>query len=284
MWPSRQPLRKSHRLAVEPGTACKGTLRKAHKQMKRTRRPPNRSPQREPREKVLRTFLPHAIGVTGGVALAVAAFWFFKRQADQVVGGRTEEYDTLLLQTAHSLASPDADRIMRYATYLGTHVCVGTIAGLTAVTLVRRGRGQDAWTVLISTGGAIGVNTALKNMFQRPRPQELRRLIKLPKSHSFPSGHSLLAAATFPVIAHHLVESRGPMAQFAAHSAAVITILGVGSSRVYFGVHFPSDVFAGFAAGLGWLGVTSLSHTLIDRDRSRARALRKLQSVSSVEI
>lgn len=242
--------------------------------------PPTRDVS-EPRTRPPKTFLPHAIGITGGVILAGAAFWFFKRQADAMTGGKTKEYDTVLLQTAHSLASPTSDRAMRYATYLGTHVAVGTIAGLMAITMVRRGRGHDAWTVIVSTGGAIAVNTILKNMFRRERPQDLRRLIRLPKSHSFPSGHSLLAAATFPIVAHHLVEDAGPLAQFTAHSGAVLAILSVGASRVYFGVHFPSDVLAGFAAGLGWLGITSLSHTLIDRDHSRAR--RKLAPAGSVE-
>jgi membrane-associated phospholipid phosphatase len=116
------------------------------------------------------------------------------------------------------------------------------------------------------------INTLLKNIFRRQRPQERERLIRLPKSHSFPSGHSLLAAATFPIIAHHLTERRGPAAQTVAHSLAGITILSIGFSRVYFGVHFPSDVLAGFAAGAGWLGLTSLTHTLLESRRGGRRA------------
>ena len=50
-----------------------------------------------------------------------------------------------------------------------------------------------------------------------------------------------------------------------AHTIAGATILSVGFSRVYFGVHFPSDVLGGFAAGFGWLGLTSLSHTLSEK-------------------
>ena len=91
--------------------------------------------------------------------------------------------------------------------------------------------------------------------------QELARRIKLPKSHSFPSGHSLLSAATYPIVAHHLVERTSLPVQALVHTMAGMIILSVGFSRVYFGVHFPSDVLGGFAAGFGWLGLTSLSHT-----------------------
>jgi undecaprenyl-diphosphatase len=56
--------------------------------------------------------------------------------------------------------------------------------------------------------------------------------------------------------------------QAVVHSAAGLIILAVGFSRIYFGVHFPSDVLGGFAAGFGWLGLTSLSHTLVDQSEN----------------
>jgi membrane-associated phospholipid phosphatase len=227
------------------------------------------------------SFLPRAIGITGGIAIAGVAFWFFRRQANRVVSGKTLDYDAALLKGARGMASPEADHAFRLATWLGTHPAVGTIAGLTALTMVRRGRPHDAYTVIASTGGAMVVNTLLKRLFRRQRP-EGSRLIRLPKSHSFPSGHSLMAAATFPIIAHHLVENRGAAAQLTGQAIAGITILSVGFSRVYFGVHFPSDVLAGFAAGFGWLGLTSLTHTLVDQERVQGSApgARKLPSTS----
>lgn len=196
--------------------------------------------------------------------LAALAFWFFKKQADHVAEGAADVYDEAILETVHRVDDPRIENTMHAITQLGSHVAIGTVAGLTALTMLRRGRKHDAWTVAVSTGGAMAINTILKNVFQRQRPQELARRIKLPKSHSFPSGHSLLSAATYPIVVHHLVERQSLPVQALAHTAAGMIVLSVGFSRVYFGVHFPSDVLGGFAAGFGWLGLTSLSHTAIE--------------------
>ena len=215
-------------------------------------------------------FLPLAIGTTGGVAIAAVAFWFFKKQAEHVVEGRADALDETILEAVHQIDDPRIHSVMHAVTQLGTHAAIGTAAGLSALAMMRRGRKHDALTIVISTGGAMAINTLLKNIFRRQRPQELARRIKLPKSHSFPSGHSLLSAATYPIVAHHLVERRSLPVQAMVHSASALLILSVGFSRIYFGVHFPSDVLGGFAAGFGWLGLTSLSHTTVDRsDRRR---------------
>ena len=198
------------------------------------------------------------------MVLAGLAFWFFKKQADHVVEGSADRYDDLVMEAVHQIDHPSIQRVLHGATQLGTHAAIGTAAGLTALMMLRRGRRHDAWTLVISTGGAMAINTILKNIFRRQRPQELARRIKLPKSHSFPSGHSLLSAATYPIVVHHLVEEHSLPVQAVAHTVAGMIILSVGFSRVYFGVHFPSDVLGGFAAGFGWLGLTSLSHTAVE--------------------
>ena len=221
----------------------------------------------EPHKRVKRRhrFLPLAIGTTGGVAMAAVAFWFFKKQAEHVVEGRADRYDLMVFDVVHRIDNPGMHRFMEAVTQLGSHAAIGTAAGITALAMLREGRRGDAWTVAVSTGGAMAINTILKNVFQRKRPQELARRIKLPKSHSFPSGHSLLSAATYPIVAHHFVQHRSIATQAVVHSLAGMTILCVGFSRIYFGVHFLSDVLGGFAAGFGWLGLTSLSHTFVER-------------------
>ena len=216
-------------------------------------------------------FLPRAIGTTGGVALAAVAFWFFKEQAENVVEGSAQRYDDAIMKAVHTIDHPSVNKALHAITQLGSHAAISTAAGITALAMLKQGRRDDAWTVVVSTGGAMAINTILKNIFQRQRPQELARRIKLPASHSFPSGHSLLSAATYPIVAHHFVQHRSVAAQGMVHTLAGLAILTVGFSRIYFGVHFPSDVLGGFAAGFGWLGLTALSHTVVDRSSARGR-------------
>lgn len=209
-------------------------------------------------------FLPLAVGRSGGVVLAALALWFFKKQADQVVDGDADRYDEAVMEAVHRIDNAQLTRVLHTSTQLGSHIAIGTAAGVTALLMLRQGRKHDAWTMVVSTGGAMAINTILKNIFRRQRPIEMARRIKLPKSHSFPSGHSLLSAATYPIVVHHLVERHSLPVQAVAHTAVGMIILSVGFSRVYFGVHFPSDVLGGFAAGFGWLGLTSLSHTALE--------------------
>jgi PAP2 superfamily len=228
-----------------------------------------KEPQKKPPKKPKRRqrFLPLAIGTTGSVALAAVAFWFFKKQAEEVVAGRADRFDERVLDVVHTIDNPPMHEAMHAITQLGTHYAIGAAAGVTALMMWRQGRRADAWTVVVSTGGAMAINTILKNIFQRQRPIERARRITLPNSHSFPSGHSLLSAATYPIVAHHLVQNRSVATQAVVHTLSTLTILSIGFSRVYFGVHFPSDVLGGLAAGYGWLGLTSLSHVLMEAGR-----------------
>ncbi len=209
-------------------------------------------------------FLPLAIGRSGGVVLAGLALWFFKKQADQVVEGHADRVDEAIMKGVHQIDHPVIHDVLHVATHLGSHPAIGIAAGVTALMMFQRRRPHDAWTVIVSTGGAMAINTILKNIFRRQRPIEMARRIKLPTSHSFPSGHSLLSAATYPIVVHHLVERHSLPVQAVAHTLVGMTIISVGFSRVYFGVHFPSDVLGGFAAGFGWLGLTSLLHTAVE--------------------
>ena len=211
------------------------------------------TPEKKPKRR--HRFLPLAIGTTGSVALAGVAFWFFKKQAESVVAGRADRYDEVIMDVVHKIDNPPMHEAMNAITQLGAHFVIGSAAGITALAMWRQGRRADAWTVVVSTGGAMIINTLLKNIFQRQRPIERARRITLPDSHSFPSGHSLLSAATYPIVAHHFVQNRSVATQAVVHTLTSLTILSVGFSRVYFGVHFPSDVLGGFAAGYGWLAV-----------------------------
>jgi membrane-associated phospholipid phosphatase len=236
-----------------------GTIQPVKKNRERTASSTTHPPKRR------QQFLPLAIGATGGAILAGAAFWLFKKQADQVAAGKADGRDEAIMESIHTIDNSCMHAALETMTQLGSHPATGVAAGLTAIALFRGGRRAEAWTVVLSTGGAMAIGTILKNVFQRKRPIEMARRIKLPKSHSFPSTHALMSAATYPIVVHHLVRHRSLVAQALVHTLGGMTILSIGFSRVYFGVHFPSDVLGGFAAGLGWLGLTSVTHAVVNR-------------------
>jgi undecaprenyl-diphosphatase len=134
-------------------------------------------------------------------------------------------------------------------------VLVGAAAGA----LLRAGRRRDALTVLL-TLAAVGAGHGIKLLVQRPRP-ELLVIGPAPTGYSFPSAHALFAAALAGVLVPLLEELvKRPWLRRTAQALLVLLALAVGTSRIYLGVHWPSDVASGFvmgaasALGLRWWG------------------------------
>src|SRR5689334_24181937 len=103
-----------------------------------------RGPERR-RVKRRQRFLPLAIGTTGGVALAAVAFWFFKKQAEHVVEGRADRYDEIIMEAVHTIDNAPMHRAMEAVTQLGSHLAIGSAAGLTALAMLKNGKREDAW-------------------------------------------------------------------------------------------------------------------------------------------
>jgi undecaprenyl-diphosphatase len=142
---------------------------------------------------------------------------------------------------------------MFFLTTMGDPLVVGLFVGLAALALWRRGRWIDAVALVIAGGGCGIVNQTLKVLYQRTRPDLFQGPFHL-TSYSFPSGHAMGALVCYGMLAFlgaRLLRKRGPRAALAG--AAALLILGIGFSRVYFGVHFPTDVLGGFIAGAIWL-------------------------------
>ena len=108
------------------------------------------------------------------------------------------------------------------------------------------------WLIVVATLGGLVVSTLLKSAFARPRPSVVPHLSMVYTS-SFPSGHSMLSATVFLTLGALLGRFVKPfrLKAYFLIIALVLTLL-VGVSRVYMGVHYPTDVLAGWAAGLAW--------------------------------
>jgi undecaprenyl-diphosphatase len=191
-----------------------------------------------------------------GVALSI---WSFVLLADLVTGGRTQSLDDRLMLALRVDGRPADPRgpdwlpgTMRDITALGSppvlSLFVFAVAGALAV---RRQLHALALLIVASASGLL-LNELLKNLFGRPRPPLDFHLTQV--SHmSFPSGHAMLSAIIYLTLAAFLARLVQPRAlKLYFVGLAVLLSLLVGVSRVYLGVHYPSDVLAGWTAGLAW--------------------------------
>jgi undecaprenyl-diphosphatase len=131
-------------------------------------------------------------------------------------------------------------------------ICVGLVLLLLATSRV----GDAVWAAVTLTGIHLVVTPVLKEMFDRPRPDE-GSAVPLPSSDSLPSGHASGAVVTFGVLAA-LGAERWPERARLLWTGAALVALAVGASRVVLNVHFVTDVVAGFCLGLAWLAAALL--------------------------
>jgi undecaprenyl-diphosphatase len=185
--------------------------------------------------------------------------------SDEVRERSTQTFDEQVLRALRDPAEPGRPRGPRWlaesardVTALGSMtvlaLVVVAVGGFLA--LVRRWR--TLALVLVSTLGGVGVNTLLKDVVARPRPSVVPHLTEV-LSASFPSGHAMLSAIVYLTLAallSELVSSRW-------HKAYLVTVglgltLLIGLTRMYLGVHYPTDVLGGWMAGLGWALLSGL--------------------------
>jgi undecaprenyl-diphosphatase len=193
------------------------------------------------------------------VILAAAVLFAFARLANAVGRGGTEAFDEWLivaLRTPGDLADPIGPRwleeTMRDFTAIGSTgvltVMVLTIAGFLAMTR----KGHAALFVLASVGGGVLISQTMKWAYARPRPDLVPHGAEV-FTASFPSGHSMMSAVVYLTLGALLARTQPDRAvkNYILAIAVLLTIL-VGVSRVYLGVHWPTDVLAGWALGGVW--------------------------------
>lgn len=190
----------------------------------------------------------------GAVVGALAAFH------EEIVEPRLSHLDQVGLSAVHGWASPPLTAIMLALILLGAPLPIALLALGVTVLLWRARRCIEASACLAAVVGAVGLDLALKQWFHRQRP-DVAWALGHESSFSFPSGHAMLSMAIFGGLAytagHWLWRRRTAGSRWAAAlvgAAVALLIGGIGLSRVYLGVHYPSDVLGGFLGGSLWLG------------------------------
>jgi membrane-associated phospholipid phosphatase len=207
-----------------------------------------------------------------GLLLALMAGAFFGWLGDEVLEGDTQILDDQFRQLVNRRATPTLTEIMLFASIWGAPRRLGIVAAVVTVIFLTRGWQRGALLVVITLLGAALLDGGLKLLFSRERPVAFFEDYPSPSSFSFPSGHSLFATAFFGGLAV-LLWARVRRAGFrlAVWLAAIGCILLIGFSRIYLGVHYPTDVAGGFAAGTVWVGAVALGDRLAAHRRRRRR-------------
>jgi undecaprenyl-diphosphatase len=167
--------------------------------------------------------------------------------ADQFVA-----LDDGVITWMHDYWGPSSDQVMLFFTTLGDPLVLGLFITLAVVALWYKGRWIDAAGLVVASAGAGIVNQVLKGSFQRVRPDLFAGPFQL-TSYSFPSGHAMGAIACYGMLAFVLARLlRSRLHRLAVVLVATLIVLGVGLSRIFFGVHYPTDVLGGYLAGGAW--------------------------------
>jgi membrane-associated phospholipid phosphatase len=204
-----------------------------------------------------------------GISIAGLALWGFAEISDEVLDKETTALDKNILQSLKELHNPLLDRIMIGITSLGDPWMVTIVSVIVAILLSRRRRLAGAITIGIASAGAWGLNILLKDVFARDRPVLWERIIDA-QFNSFPSGHAMVSLVVYGFLAY-LLAIRFPRRQSLIYFLAILLIILIGFSRLYLGVHWPTDIVAGYAAGLVWLVTCILSLEVVERSLAKRR-------------
>ena len=213
-----------------------------------------------------RTLLTHFIariraspGLALMVVLAAAAVYAFVELVDEVMEGESRGFDEWVLRALRSPGDPDdpigpwwVETMFMDITSLGGTTVVTLITLAVLGYLVFSDKRAAALLVLVAVAGGAGVSSLLKLGFDRPRPDLVAHMVEV-QTLSFPSGHAMVSAVTYLTLGALLAQVQGStrLKAYILGVAVILTLL-IGISRIYLGVHWPTDVVAGWCAGTAW--------------------------------
>lgn len=210
------------------------------------------------------------IFVALGGAIAILGTWAFVAFAGHVRSGATQAFDDAVMRQVALHQEELLKHVMLEVTFLGTGLVVGMIVVVSSLFLWLTRHRYSASILLVATFGAIVLNSLLKAGFDRPRPQIFQWGTNALTS-SFPSGHAMSAAVVYMMVAYLAARLEAKrLLRWLVMLVAVVLVVLIAASRVYLGVHYPSDVFAGVLVGLAWAGFCIVMFDAVNRVARRA--------------
>jgi undecaprenyl-diphosphatase len=193
-----------------------------------------------------------AVWLAAGLAISAFVIWAFFELIDAVVEGESRRFDRVVLLWIHSTFPGWLNEPMRLVTALGYYWVVLPLLALVVILFYRRGWRLSAVLLSVSTAGSILLTTILKAAFERARP-ELFDSGYHASFYSFPSGHATVALGFYGMLTLILAYRLKGVARWAVAVSGVVVVILIGFSRLYLGVHYPTDVLAGYLSALLWL-------------------------------
>ncbi len=193
------------------------------------------------------------------LVLATIAAALFCGLAVAVETNRLAGFDEAIRMALHSLTTPVLTLLAEKVTWLGTLGVLALFGVVAVAVLVRARRREGAAFLTVTMVGALALENGLKFWFQRVRPPPF--FGSEPVTYSFPSGHALFSLCFYGGLA--IAASRS--VQSAAMKtgmwiATVFLVLAIGGTRIYLGVHYPSDVLGGYLVAIAWIAVVSSAY------------------------
>jgi undecaprenyl-diphosphatase len=193
-----------------------------------------------------------AVWLAVGLAVSTFVIWAFFELTDEVLEGDSRVFDRAVLLWIHDNFPDWLDGPMRLVTALGYYYVVVPLLAAAVFGLYRRGWRLSAVLLVVSTGGSIVLTTVLKGVFQRTRP-ELFDSGYQASFYSFPSGHATVAVGFYGMLTVILAYRLRGAARWVVAACGLLVVLLIGFSRLYLGVHYPTDILAGYLSALLWL-------------------------------
>lgn len=193
------------------------------------------------------------LALIGAWILVALPLLVFAALGEDILDRETFRFDNPTLLWLHAHSSAFLDRTMLGFSLVGGGAMLG-VAAVACLILWLKQRGSDASFVLWAMGGAAALNLVAKVIFARARP-ELWLSLSPEHDYSFPSGHAMLSSA-FVLTALTLLwqHSSNAIVKSILTFLGALFVICVGLSRLYLGVHFPSDILAGWTVSLAWVG------------------------------
>ena len=208
--------------------------------------------------------------ILASLGAAMLALFLFAWLGNEMLQGDTRHFDQAVREWVHGYASPATTRAMNAISLLGYNILIVELLIALAVFAKLRWRRAAVWLTIAMVGSLV-LDLTLKYIYHRTRPTAYFGMA--PHSYSFPSGHAMCSFCFYGVLAGLLSARTKPLGwRLLIWFTAAALIIAIGLSRIYLGVHYPSDVVAGYLAAAVWVGtIIVLDHVRKVRRDSRKK-------------